>query len=135
MEDCNKMRCDCGKPVEFEREPYIGKSVWEGFWDFFPVGKLCARILETMFYRDMVKRFAFRDVKEFQEAFYYILSLYGGHFTYRSLQRALKGLGVEANVKTVMNYLRAMEESFLVFQLPIFSPSTREFMIKPRKSC
>jgi len=33
-------RCECGEPVEFERftgEPYIGKSVWERFWDFWPV--------------------------------------------------------------------------------------------------
>ena len=33
-------RCECGGPVEFERftgEPYIGKSVWERFWDFWPV--------------------------------------------------------------------------------------------------
>ena len=90
-------------------------------------------ILETMFYRDMIERFSFRDIKEFQEAFYHILSLYGGYFTYRSLQRALKGLGVDANLKTIMNYLRAMEESFLIFQLPIFSPSTRERMVKPRK--
>lgn len=33
-------RCECGGPVEFERfrgEPYIGRSVWERFWDFWPV--------------------------------------------------------------------------------------------------
>ncbi|CAD5245047.1 threonine synthase [Thermococcus camini] len=33
-------RCECGEPVEFERfkgEPYIGRSVWERFWDFWPV--------------------------------------------------------------------------------------------------
>ncbi|WP_297090614.1 threonine synthase [Thermococcus sp.] len=33
-------RCECGGPVEFERftgEPYIGKNVWERFWDFWPV--------------------------------------------------------------------------------------------------
>jgi len=33
-------RCKCGEPVEFELfegEPYIGKSVWERFWDFWPV--------------------------------------------------------------------------------------------------
>ncbi|MEO2151782.1 MAG: pyridoxal-phosphate dependent enzyme, partial [Thermococcus sp.] len=33
-------RCSCGEPVEFELfegEPYIGKSVWERFWDFWPV--------------------------------------------------------------------------------------------------
>ncbi|WP_048150313.1 threonine synthase [Thermococcus sp. AM4] len=33
-------RCECGEPVEFELfegEPYIGKSVWERFWDFWPV--------------------------------------------------------------------------------------------------
>lgn len=33
-------RCECGEPVEFElftSEPYIGKTVWERFWDFWPV--------------------------------------------------------------------------------------------------
>jgi threonine synthase len=33
-------RCECGEPVEFEpfnSEPYIGKSVWERFYDFWPV--------------------------------------------------------------------------------------------------
>ncbi|WP_457743115.1 threonine synthase [Thermococcus sp.] len=33
-------RCECGEPVEFEPfkgEPYIGKTVWERFWDFWPV--------------------------------------------------------------------------------------------------
>ncbi|WP_297497619.1 threonine synthase [Thermococcus sp.] len=33
-------RCSCGEPVEFESfkgEPYIGKTVWERFWDFWPV--------------------------------------------------------------------------------------------------
>ena len=33
-------RCECGEPVEFELfegEPYIGKSVWEQFWDFWPL--------------------------------------------------------------------------------------------------
>ncbi|WP_297468374.1 ATP-binding protein [Thermococcus sp.] len=90
-------------------------------------------ILETIFYRDIIERFAFRDVKEFREVFYYVLSLYGGYFTYRSLQRALKGLGVEANVKTIMNYLHAMELSFLLFELPIFSTSTKTIMRSPRK--
>ncbi|WP_297521725.1 threonine synthase [Thermococcus sp.] len=33
-------RCECGEPVEFELlkgEPYIGKSIWERFYDFWPV--------------------------------------------------------------------------------------------------
>ena len=33
-------RCRCGEPVEFEPfegEPYIGKSIWERFYDFWPV--------------------------------------------------------------------------------------------------
>ena len=90
-------------------------------------------ILETIFYRDIMERFAFRDVREFREVFYYVLSLYGGYFTYRSLQRALKGLGVEANVKTVMNYFHAMESSFLLFELPLFSTSTKRIMRSPRK--
>jgi len=33
-------RCECGEPVEFEPltgEPYIAKTVWERFYDFWPV--------------------------------------------------------------------------------------------------
>ncbi len=33
-------RCECNEPVEFETfmgEPYIGKTVWERFYDFWPV--------------------------------------------------------------------------------------------------
>ncbi|WP_297503224.1 threonine synthase [Thermococcus sp.] len=33
-------RCSCGEPVEFKilkGEPYIGKSVWERFWNFWPI--------------------------------------------------------------------------------------------------
>ncbi|WP_209474619.1 threonine synthase [Thermococcus stetteri] len=33
-------RCSCGEPVEFEifkAEPYLGKTVWERFWDFWPI--------------------------------------------------------------------------------------------------
>ncbi|ASJ07726.1 threonine synthase [Thermococcus siculi] len=33
-------RCECGEPVEFklfEGEPYIAKTVWERFYDFWPV--------------------------------------------------------------------------------------------------
>ncbi|WP_010479218.1 threonine synthase [Thermococcus zilligii] len=33
-------RCECGEPVEFEPfkgEPYLGKTVWERFYDFWPV--------------------------------------------------------------------------------------------------
>lgn len=33
-------RCECGEPVEFETfktEPYLGKTVWERFWDFWPI--------------------------------------------------------------------------------------------------
>ena len=33
-------RCECGEPVEFEPfkgEPYIGRTVWERFWEFWPV--------------------------------------------------------------------------------------------------
>ncbi len=36
-------RCECGEPVEFKLfkgEPRLGKTVWERFWDFWPVDPL-----------------------------------------------------------------------------------------------
>ncbi len=38
--DMKRMRCGCGEPLEFKSfkgEPYIGKNVWERFWDFWPI--------------------------------------------------------------------------------------------------
>jgi predicted AAA+ superfamily ATPase len=108
---------------------------WGGFpevWKTRSREKIVS-ILETVLYRDIVERFSFRDVGEFKEVFYHVLSLYGSYFTYRSLQRSLKALGLELNVKTLINYLTAMEGAFLVFQLPLFSPSHRKTLVSPRK--
>ncbi|ASJ07724.1 ATPase [Thermococcus siculi] len=108
---------------------------WGGFpevWETRSREKVIS-ILETVLYRDIIERFSFRDVGEFKEVFYHVLSLYGSYFTYRSLQRSLKALGVELNVKTLINYLSAMESAFLIFQLPLFSPSHRKMLVNPRK--
>lgn len=108
---------------------------WGGFPEVWKTRsrKKVISILEAVLYRDIIERFSFRDIGEFKEVFYHVLSLYGSYFTYRSLQRALKAMGLELNVKTLINYLSAMESAFLIFQLPLFSPSHRKTLVNPRK--
>ncbi|WP_227805063.1 ATP-binding protein [Pyrococcus kukulkanii] len=100
-------------------------------WTFKSREKIIS-IVETVFYRDIIERFKIREIKEFEDFFYYVLSLYSSYFTYRSLQRALASW-IKLSVKTVMNYLKYMESSMLIYTLPTFSPSQREIIRRPKK--
>ncbi|USG99521.1 ATP-binding protein [Thermococcus argininiproducens] len=90
-------------------------------------------ILDTMFYRDILERFGFRDIGLFREVFYYILALYSSYFTYRSLNRVITSTGVKVDTKTLMNYVHAMESAFLIFEHPVFSASQSVKTRSPRK--
>ncbi len=90
-------------------------------------------LLETIFYRDIVDRFRIRDLGIFREIFYFIISNYGNIFTWRSLGRILGGLGVKVDTKTLINYIRYMEQAFLIFTVNKFAYSTRKQIVAPKK--
>ncbi len=90
-------------------------------------------LLETMFYRDIVERYKIRDIGIFQEIFYFILANFGNTFTWRSLKRLLEGLNVNIDTKTLINYARYMEQSFLIFVINKFSYSAKEQIVSPKK--
>ncbi|AEA46606.1 ATP-binding protein [Archaeoglobus veneficus] len=90
-------------------------------------------ILETIFYRDIIERFRVRNVKLFEEVFYYVISNYANRMTYNALRRSLGALGVKLDTKTVMSYLKYMQDAFLIFPLYKFSYSEKEKMVSPRK--
>lgn len=91
---------------------------WGGFFEVWKIRfrEKVILILEMVFYRDIIERFFFWDVGEFKEVFYYVLFFYGSYFIYCLFQRSLKVLGLELNVKILINYFSVMESVFLIFQ-------------------
>lgn len=108
---------------------------WGGFpevWVSRSREKLVS-ILETIFYRDIAERFRVRDVGVFREAFYLILSNYANPFTFRGLCRIMESLGVEVDVKTIINYVNYMKQAFLILTCETLTPSSRRRAVNPRK--
>ena len=108
---------------------------WGGFpevWLYRSREKLVS-LLETMFYRDIAERHRIRDVAVFLELASVALSSYACPVTWRSLRRALRGVGVELDVKTVMSYVERMRQAHLVFVVKRFTHLEREAAVSPKK--
>lgn len=108
---------------------------WGGFpevWLYKSREKLVS-LLETMFYRDIAERHRVRDVSVFLELASLALSNYACPVTWHSLRRALRGAGVELDVKTVMSYIEYMRQAHLVFVVKRFTYSEREAAASPKK--
>ncbi len=108
---------------------------WGGFpevWLYKNREKVIS-ILETTLYRDIVERQRIRDMEEFKEFFYFVLSYFSNRFTYNSLRKTLETFGIKIDTKTVIKYLNAMKKAFLIFEIKRFSYSEREKIISPKK--
>jgi len=108
---------------------------WGGFpevWLFRSREKVIS-LLETIFYRDIVERHGIRNLNEFRDVFYFILSNYSNLVTWNSLRRLLKAQGVSVDTKTLINYVEYMREAFLIFTVLRFSHSERVRRISPKK--
>ncbi len=108
---------------------------WGGFpevWLYMSREKVVS-LLETMFYRDIMERHRVRDHLAFMELANLVISNYSNPLTWRSLSRTMRGMGVELDVKTVMNYVEYMRQAFLIFVVRRFTLSAREAAVSPKK--
>ena len=131
--------------VEFEVRTFREKGLvlrlledylkWGGFpevWLYKSREKIVS-ILETAFYRDIVERQRIEDLELFREFFYFVLSNYSSLFTFNSLRKTLIGYGIRVDTKTVIKYIKGIENSFLIFLVYRFSYSQREKIMSPKK--
>ncbi|MGC9105567.1 MAG: ATP-binding protein [Thermoprotei archaeon] len=108
---------------------------WGGFpevWIYRSRQKLL-EVVETVFYRDLVERNRVREVEQFRAVMDFVLSNYSNQLSWNRVAKALRGMGVEADVKTVMNYVEYMRRAFLAFTVKKFDLSERRRAIAPKK--
>jgi len=90
-------------------------------------------LLETIFYRDIIERFKVEDIELFKQVFYFILSNYSNLLSYRSLNRMLKAININIDVKTLIKYVNYMKQAFLILTINIHSYSQRVKTVNPKK--
>ncbi|MCP5106782.1 MAG: ATP-binding protein [bacterium] len=79
--------------------------------------------------KDIIYRYSIRYKKELKEMAKLIISGPGNIYSLKNIASVV-GLG---NVNTVKNYLDYLQESYLVFALPFFSPSVKKQIYNPNK--
>ncbi len=108
---------------------------WGGYpevWLFRSREKLVS-IFRTMMIRDVVERHGVEDLEVFERVARFLLDNYANAITLRSLSRLLRYEGIEVSVKTLGNYIKYMEEGFMLFVVERLTYSSRLRLVSPRK--
>ncbi len=88
-----------------------------------------ARTYEDILHRDIISRKQIRDVKSFQQLCHYLFSNFTRDLSYNALA---KTLGINSPM-TVKNYIQALQESYLVYELYKYDYSLKKQLIHSKK--
>ncbi|MEM5881238.1 MAG: ATP-binding protein [Candidatus Aenigmatarchaeota archaeon] len=103
-----------------------------GFPEYL-VHNLDKNYLETLFhsiiYKDVVKRWNIKYPRKIDDLAKYIISNYSSQYTFTKLKNSLNF----RSVLTVENYMKYLEEAYLIFSLERFSFKVKEMKKSPKK--
>lgn len=88
---------------------------------------------ETIFYRDVVERFAIRDVSFLENFLEIVMENFGKYVSLSKLENHFKSLGLRKSKKTLSNYLKYLETAFFIFSVEKFGYKTKERVSQPKK--
>lgn len=90
--------------------------------------KTLEQYFESMIMRDVVERYKIRDVLSLKQAAAFGLTNISKEFSFNTLR---KTLGI--SLGTAKEYANYLQQAFILFQLPYFSYSMKEVMVRNRK--
>lgn len=83
---------------------------------------------KTIIYQDVAKRLQLKKPLDLEKLFYYLISNISAPFSYNKLSKLF-----DLTDKTIKEYIQALEDSFLLFQLEAFSFSIKQQIRSPKK--
>jgi predicted AAA+ superfamily ATPase len=90
---------------------------------------LVEQYFKDIIYRDVIARYAIRNIKELKELCLYLISNIATIYSYEKLKDLIK----IKNISTIKNYLEILENVFLFFRVPIFDYSIKKQIYNPGK--
>lgn len=88
----------------------------------------------TIFYKDMLERYAVKARHILYQMMNYALDTYSGLFSVSSFEKLLKAAGLSGSKRTIANYLHYLEEAFFLVLSGKFSYSPRTRAMNPQKA-
>ncbi|NPA48436.1 MAG: ATP-binding protein [Thermodesulfobacteria bacterium] len=86
-------------------------------------------LVESVLFKDIVKRYNLRFARKLSDLLLYLLNNVSSRFSFTKLKNIL----TFRSVHTVENYVKYLEEAFLIFVVERFSPKLKERLKSPRK--
>jgi len=80
------------------------------------INKILKDYFDLIFYKDVIERYGFKDIKKLKDFRRYLLSFVGDFFSFSNIEKKLW-----VTYKTLQNWFEAFESAFLVFELKKFS--------------
>lgn len=90
--------------------------------------QLLKNYFSDILYKDVIERHQIRDVNSLKKLAVFCLTNVGNRITYNSLRKHFS-----LSLDTVREYLSYFEESFLIFQVPVYSYSLKLQEVLPKK--
>lgn len=88
----------------------------------------------TIFYKDILERYAVKARHILDRMMNYTLDTYSGLFSVSSFEKLLKSAGLSGSKRTIANYLHYLEEAFFLVLSGKFSYSPRTRAMNPPKA-
>ena len=121
------------KEVQGEMKKLLREYMKKGGFPEYLVEELDEEYLRTLFnaiiYADVVKRWKIREPVKIWDLGRYLLTVFSREYSATKLKNIL---GFKSTL-TVLNYIKYLEEAFLIFTLERFSFKQKEFMKAPKK--
>ncbi|MEM5811660.1 MAG: ATP-binding protein [Candidatus Aenigmatarchaeota archaeon] len=95
--------------------------------------ELMLSIKDGIFYRDIIERYGIRKTKTFEFLTRVLVSSFSSYYTYSKLQNILYSSGIKISKNTIIEFVRILEECFLLFSVEKFHFKVKEILKSPKK--
>lgn len=94
---------------------------------------LLQNYVQSVIFRDIVERHRVKHIELIKNIVHTFLQTPGTAFSVNKHLKHLKSIGNKVGKTTIHNYMAHIEDSYLAFSVPLFTPSYRQRNIYPRK--
>lgn len=89
-------------------------------WEQTPLMQYLTDIYNSVLLKDVIQRYKIRDTALLESIAIYLMDNIGNTFSAKTISDFLKSRGRKLSTETVYNYLKALEDAFLVHKVPRF---------------
>lgn len=120
------------------KKQFIDYLMWGGFPEIVnqPLSnrtKILNEYIEVLLFRDIIERNQFERTSIARRLFVTLIKMYGNLFSINQTHRKLKAEGLSLDKNTLSEFIRWCEDAYVLFAIPLFSPSEHISRINPQK--